>query len=363
MNPLDTEAAMKPASDSILNPAAPARQEAPLLTVDNLKVHFPVANSRLPFAGKRMLHAVDGVSFEVRPGETLGIVGESGCGKSTLSRALIGLNPPTSGRILWRGQDVAANGSKRDPSLCKSMQMIFQNPIASLDPRMTIERVVAEPLTTHFPGMGAAQVRERVLRIIERMGLSQAHLQRYPHEFSGGQCQRIGIARALISEPELVICDEPVSALDVSIQAQIVNLLKDLQRETGLALIFVAHDLAVVKYISHRVLVMYLGRVMELADKRVLYASPHHPYTRALLAAVPRPDPLRQRQVRATLGGDLPSPLALPSGCVFRTRCSYADAACAQQRPALDLMDDGAEVACIHPQFDHAGEKIAAHRL
>jgi len=332
--------------------------DIPLLSVEDLQVHFPVPNSRLPFAGKRMLHAVDGVSFEVRPGETLGIVGESGCGKSTLSRALIGLNTPTGGRILWRGHEVAGSSAHRDPLLSKSMQMIFQNPIASLDPRMTIEHVVAEPLITHCPGMGAAQVRERVLRIIERMGLSQAHLQRYPHEFSGGQCQRIGIARALISEPELVICDEPVSALDVSIQAQIVNLLKDLQRETGLALIFVAHDLAVVKYISHRVLVMYLGRVMELADKRVLYGRPHHPYTRALLAAVPRPDPMLQRQVRVTLGGDLPSPLALPSGCVFRTRCQYADEACAQQRPTLDMMDDGAAVACIHPQFDTvAGEK------
>jgi len=343
MSSLDINAAATPVASAV--PSG-----APLLSVQDLKVHFQIANSRLPFSGKRTLHAVDGVSFEVRPGETLGIVGESGCGKSTLSRALIGLNKPTSGRILWRGKEVASN-QRRDPQLSKSMQMIFQNPIASLDPRMTIERVVAEPLTTHFPGMGAAQVRERVLRIIERMGLSQAHLQRYPHEFSGGQCQRIGIARALISEPELVICDEPVSALDVSIQAQIVNLLKDLQRETGLALIFVAHDLAVVKYISHRVLVMYLGRVMELADKQVLYGTPHHPYTRALLAAVPRPDPSRQRHVRAVLGGDLPSPLALPSGCVFRTRCEHADAACAEARPALDVMQDGANVACIHPQF------------
>jgi len=334
-------------------PASTSSRLAPLLQVDNLKVHFPVPNSRLPFAGKRMLHAVDGVSFEVRPGETLGIVGESGCGKSTLSRALIGLNTPTSGSISWRGREIDTQG-RRDPKLSKSMQMIFQNPIASLDPRLTIERVVAEPLTTHFPGLGATEVRQRVLRILERMGLSQAHLQRYPHEFSGGQCQRIGIARALISEPELVICDEPVSALDVSIQAQIVNLLKDLQRETGLAMIFVAHDLAVVKYISHRVLVMYLGRVMEMADKHVLYGSPHHPYTRALLAAVPRPDPATQRQARAVLGGDLPSPLALPSGCVFRTRCAHADAACAQQRPALERMDDGAAVACIHPQFARA---------
>jgi oligopeptide transport system ATP-binding protein len=339
MNPLDAKTA-----------DASAARTAPLLQVHDLKVHFPVANSRLPFSGKRMLHAVDGVSLEVRPGETLGIVGESGCGKSTLSRALIGLNTPTSGSIRWRGREIDTKG-RRDPKLSKSMQMIFQNPIASLDPRLTIERVVAEPLTTHFPGMGAAQVRERVLHMLERMGLSQAHLHRYPHEFSGGQCQRIGIARALISEPELVICDEPVSALDVSIQAQIVNLLKDLQRETGLAMIFVAHDLAVVKYISHRVLVMYLGRVMEMADKHVLYANPHHPYTRALLAAVPRPDPATQRQTRAVLGGDLPSPLALPSGCVFRTRCAHADAACAQQRPALDRLEDGAAVACIHPQF------------
>ena len=339
MNPLDANIT-----------EAPTVGGAPLLRVDDLKVHFPVANSRMPFAGKRMLHAVDGVSFEVHPGETLGIVGESGCGKSTLSRALIGLNTPTSGSITWRGREIDTR-RRRDPKLSKSMQMIFQNPIASLDPRLTIERVVAEPLTTHFPGMGAAQVREQVLRILERMGLSQAYLHRYPHEFSGGQCQRIGIARALISEPELVICDEPVSALDVSIQAQIVNLLKDLQRETGLAMIFVAHDLAVVKYISHRVLVMYLGRVMEMADKHVLYGNPHHPYTRALLAAVPRPDPATQRQVRVVLGGDLPSPLALPSGCVFRTRCAYADAACAQKRPVLDRMEDGAAVACIHPRF------------
>ena len=287
-----------------------------LLKVDNLSVHFSIAQGGYPWSKKATLRAVDGVSFDVRRGETVGLVGESGCGKSTLARAIIGLTPVTSGSVQWKGRESVQGTSRDTTQIRRDVQMIFQDPLASLDPRMTIEQIVAEPLKTHQPQLGREEIRVRVRTMLERVGLSHHHLRRYPHEFSGGQCQRVGIARALIGEPQLVICDEPVSALDVSIQAQIVNLLRDLQRELSLSLLFVAHDLAVVKAISQRVLVMYLGRVMEFGDKRDVYREPQHPYTRALLSAVPLPDPAAERaRKHVLLRGEIPSPLKPPSGC------------------------------------------------
>ncbi|SEI70621.1 ABC transporter ATP-binding protein [Paraburkholderia diazotrophica] len=321
-----------------------------LLEVDNLSVHFQIARGGFPWSEKATLRAVDGVSFDVRRGETVGIVGESGCGKSTLARAIIGLAPITSGSVQWKGRETVAANSKRDMTqIRRDVQMIFQDPLASLDPRMTIEQIVAEPLKTHQPQLGREETRVRVQTMLERVGLNNHHLRRYPHEFSGGQCQRVGIARALIGEPQLVICDEPVSALDVSIQAQIVNLLRDLQRELSLSLLFVAHDLAVVKAISQRVLVMYLGRVMEFGDKRDVYREPQHPYTRALLSAVPLPDPSAERaREHVLLRGEIPSPLKPPSGCAFRTRCPDAIDACAHERPVATSAGIGhTQVACI----------------
>ncbi|AKK25021.1 ABC transporter ATP-binding protein [Pandoraea oxalativorans] len=320
----------------------------PLLFVEDLKVHFRVPLGDYPWSPKGTLRAVDGVSFEVRRGETVGLVGESGCGKSTLARALVGLVPMTSGTVRWRGEAVAS-GHRRHPTMRREVQMIFQDPLASLDPRMTIEQIVAEPLVTHQPGVGRAEVRRRVTTMLERVGLSEHHLRRYPHEFSGGQCQRVGIARALIDAPKLVICDEPVSALDVSIQAQIVNLLRDLQRELSLSYLFVAHDLAVVKAISHRVIVMYLGRVMELGMRDDLYGAPQHPYTKVLLQAALTPDPARARARRPLLlAGEMPSPLNPPTGCVFRTRCPIAIAACAHDLPQPVVRHGSAtRVACI----------------
>ncbi len=330
-------------------PAGAARGDDALLSVRDLKVHFRVPLGGYPWSRKGTLRAVDGVSFDVRPGETVGLVGESGCGKSTLARALIGLAPITAGSVAWRGKPLV-QGARRDIRTMRSeMQMIFQDPLASLDPRMTIEQVVAEPLVTHQPQLGRNEIRVRVLAMLERVGLNSHHLLRYPHEFSGGQCQRVGIARALIAEPRLVICDEPVSALDVSIQAQIVNLLRDLQRELSLSYLFVAHDLAVVKAISQRVLVMYLGRVMEFGERRDVYGAPQHPYTRALLAAAPVPDPVRERARRSLLlSGEMPSPLNPPSGCAFRTRCPDAIDACSHETPQPEVRGgSAARVACI----------------
>ena len=321
----------------------------PLLSVRDLKVHFRVASeSMLPWAPARVLKAVDGVSFDIMPGETLGIVGESGCGKSTLARGLLNLIPATSGSIVWQGTALEGRDKDAWQTVRKSVQMIFQDPLASLDPRMTIGRIIAEPLRTHYPDMPMAEVMQKVRAMMARVGLTEQQINRYPHEFSGGQCQRIGIARALVLQPKLVICDEPVSALDVSIQAQIINLLKELQAEMGLALVFIAHDLAVVKHISQRILVMYLGHVMELAHKDALYADPMHPYTKALLSAIPVPDPRRERNKTVQiLQGDLPSPINPPSGCSFRTRCPLVEARCAEQTPALRALNQQTQVACL----------------
>jgi oligopeptide transport system ATP-binding protein len=293
------------------------------------------------------LKAVDGVSFKLAAGETLGIVGESGCGKSTLGRAVLRLIEPAGGRVVWLGRDLAALGPEALRRQRRAMQIVFQDPLAALDPRMTVGDIIAEPLLTHEPGRGRAEIRARVEDMLGRTGLSPQMINRYPHEFSGGQCQRIGVARAMILEPRLIVCDEPVSALDVSIQAQVVNLLMRLQREFGLALLFISHDLAVVRHISHRILVLYLGKTMELADRDTLYANPRHPYTKALISAVPIPDPRLERQKqRLVLAGDLPSPLAPPTGCVFRTRCPLAIRRCAEEVPAIEQAAPGHQVAC-----------------
>ena len=320
----------------------------PLLSVTDLKVHFKLASdSPLPWAAPRVLKAVDGISFEIFSGETLGIVGESGCGKSTLARAVLNLIPASDGSIIWQGQEMRGASADVWQGLRKSVQMIFQDPLASLDPRMTIGQIIAEPLHTHLPQLPQAEVMQKVRAMMAKVGLTEQQINRYPHEFSGGQCQRIGIARALVLEPKLVICDEPVSALDVSIQAQIINLLMDLQAQMGLALVFIAHDLAVVRHISQRVMVMYLGRSMELASKQAIYKSPRHPYTQALLSAIPTPDPRRERhKTQQLLQGELPSPMNPPSGCIFRTRCPIATAACAEHRPELRALSADTQVAC-----------------
>jgi oligopeptide transport system ATP-binding protein len=318
-----------------------------LLTVQDLAVHFPIAVGGLLRRRYLPLKAVDGVSFELRPGETLGIVGESGCGKSTLGRAVLRLIEPSAGRVVWLGDDLGMLGAEALRRHRRAMQIVFQDPLAALDPRMTIGDIIAEPLLTHEPGLDKAEVKARVKDMLAETGLSPQMINRYPHEFSGGQCQRIGIARAMILRPKLIVCDEPVSALDVSIQAQIVNLLMRLQREFGLSLLFISHDLAVVRHISHRILVLYLGRMMELADRDALYQTPKHPYTRALIGAVPIPDPRLERQKqRIVLAGDLPSPLAPPSGCVFRTRCPLAIELCAREVPRIEQIAPGHQVAC-----------------
>ncbi|CDY76222.1 Oligopeptide transport ATP-binding protein OppF (TC 3.A.1.5.1) [Caballeronia glathei] len=322
--------------------------EQTILSVRDVQVHFKVkAKSRLPWAPPRTLKAVDGVSFDLRAGETLGVVGESGCGKSTLSRAILNLIPATQGEIVWMGETLSTASPRAWHDVRRDIQMIFQDPLASLDPRMTVGQIIAEPLREHRRGMSKEETTQRVRAMMAKVGLREQMINRYAHEFSGGQCQRIGIARALVVEPKLVVCDEPVSALDVSIQAQIVNLLKSLQAEMGLALIFIAHDLAVVKHISDRVMVMYLGHVMELAGKHALYAAPRHPYTRALLSAVPVPDPAVERaKVVQILSGDIPSPIDPPSGCVFHTRCPIAQPRCATEVPSLRAVSDHAAAAC-----------------
>jgi len=321
----------------------------PLLSVRDLKVHFKVRDRKAwPWTPAATLKAVDGVSFDLRAGETLGIVGESGCGKSTLARACLNLIPASGGEVVWQGRTLRPDDRAAWLAARRDVQIIFQDPLASLNPRMTVARIIGEPLRIHRPELGDDAVHAKVLAVMAEVGLTPQQINRYPHEFSGGQCQRIGIARALILEPRLIICDEPVSALDVSIRAQIVNLLQELQRRKGLALIFIAHDLAVVKHISDRVLVLYLGKTMEIARSDALYARPGHPYTEALLSAIPIPDPRIERgKVLQLLSGDMPSPIAPPSGCVFRTRCPKAVPRCAQELPALRALDGETSAACL----------------
>src|SRR5271170_645546 len=316
-----------------------------LLEVRDLAVAYTMPADGL-WQKKRVLRALDGVSFSLAPGETLGVVGESGCGKSTLARAILGLVPAASGSIAWLGRDLAQLDRRARRALCRDLQIVFQDPLASLDPRMTAGQVIAEPLTTHRPELGRRAVAELVARAMTRVGLDPSQLNRYPHEFSGGQCQRIAIARATILEPKLVVCDEPVSALDMSIQAQIVNLLVGMQDQLGLALIFISHNLTIVRHVSHRIAVLYLGRLVEIGPADALFRAPRHPYAKALIAALPIADPdLEQARVAPTLDGDPPSPLDPPSGCAFRTRCGHAVARCAAERPALERDGDHA-VAC-----------------
>ena len=323
-----------------------------LLKVQDVHVDFNVKpDGAMPWTRSLKLHAVAGVSFELKRGETLGVVGESGCGKSTLARAIISLVPTSGGNIVWLGEDLTRLSKSAMRPHRKEIQMIFQDPLASLDPRMNIGEIIAEPLRTHYPKTKKKDVKDRVRAMMDKVGLLPNLVNRYPHEFSGGQCQRIGIARALILEPKLIICDEPVSALDVSIQAQVINLLRDLQKEMGLSLIFIAHDLSVVKHVSDRIMVLYLGNPMELASSDELYAHPLHPYTKLLIDAVPIPDPEveRSRHV-ALIEGELPSPLSPPSGCVFRTRCPRVRDECAQSKPAFEAKGRDHQVACHFPE-------------
>ena len=319
-----------------------------LLSVRDLTVTFGITpRGAWPWTPENKLHAVSDLSFDLAEGECLGVVGESGSGKSTMARAVIGTVPASGGEILWNGQDLRRMGARERRRHRREVQMIFQDPLAALNPRMTVGEIVAEPLRTHEPELKRDEVRRRVGEMMERVGLLPNLVNRYPHEFSGGQCQRIGIARALILRPKLVVCDEPVSALDVSVQAQVVNLLKKLQREMGLSMIFIAHDLSVVKHISDRTLVLYLGRQMEQAPGKALIRDPRHPYTRALIASVPIPDPaLEAARVRPVLEGELPSPMNPPSGCVFRTRCPIAKPDCAHGVPPLIEAGPGHVVAC-----------------
>lgn len=315
-----------------------------ILKVDNLVMHFPIFRGVI----RRQVgavHAVDGISFNINRGETMGLVGESGCGKSTTGRAILQLYKPTSGHVYYNDLDLTTLPREEMRKKRRHMQMIFQDPYASLNPRMTINDIVGEPLLVHNIAKGA-EVSKRVGELLDLVRLNPAYASRYPHEFSGGQRQRIGIARALALQPELIICDEPISALDVSIQSQIVNLLEDLQAKFNLTYLFIAHDLSMVRHISDRVAVMYLGVIVEIADRNDLYDNPLHPYTQALLSAVPIPDPNKEKNKRIVLQGDVPSPVNPPSGCRFRTRCPLADTICAELRPEFREITPGHFVAC-----------------
>ena len=315
----------------------------PLVEVKNLKMYFPVRSG----FKNLMLKAVDDVSFDVGRGETLGLVGESGCGKTTVGRTLLRLYEPTAGEVRFDGELVTG---KNITAMRKQMQMVFQDPYSSLDPRMTVEDIIGEPLDVHHLCSNRKERREKILELMSYVGLNAEHARRYAHEFSGGQRQRIGIARALAVNPKFIVCDEPVSALDVSIQAQVINTFEDLQRQLGIAYLFIAHDLLVVQHISQRIAVMYLGRIVEIADADEVIAHPLHPYTQSLISAIPIPDPnIARSRKRIPLEGDVPSPLNMPSGCAFRPRCRYATERCAQECPSLQEVGPGHQIACWNP--------------
>ncbi|WP_223068221.1 ABC transporter ATP-binding protein [Paenibacillus caui] len=324
-----------------MNSANPSDE---LLQVKHLKKYYPVNNGMFR-KSVSYVKAVDDVSFAIRRGETFGLVGESGCGKSTTGRSLLRLIEPSDGQIFFDGEEITRLSAEEMRKRRKEMQIVFQDPFSSLDPRQNVKRILEEPLKVHGIGSGKER-RERIERLMEIVGLPAAHLQRYPHQFSGGQRQRIGIARALAVQPKLIVADEPVSALDVSIQSQVINLMQDLQEEFGLTYLFIAHDLSVVKHICDRVAVMYLGRIVEIAGKKELYDNPQHPYTQALLSSVPIPNPKAKRQ-RIILQGDVPSPSKAPEGCAFHTRCPHAMEICRQQRPSLQETGEGHFTACF----------------
>ncbi len=328
-----------------------ATMDPGLLEVRDLRKHYPTRQGWLGRSGA-MVRAVDGVSFSIAAGETLGLVGESGCGKSTTAKLILRLQDPSAGQILWRGQHIEGLNQAGMRSVRRELQAVFQDPYSSLNPRIRAADIVAEPLR-NYEALSTAQARERVASLFERVGLRPDQMLKYPFEFSGGQRQRLGIARALSVQPKLIVCDEPVSALDVSVQAQVINLMMDLQHEFGLSYLFVAHDLAVVEHISQRVAVMYLGRIVEIAPKRMIFTHPQHPYTEALLEAVPVPDPTARRQ-RRILGGDVPSPINPPSGCHFHTRCPYAEERCRREQPVMREVAAGQFAAC------HLREPLAA---
>jgi oligopeptide/dipeptide ABC transporter ATP-binding protein len=321
----------------------------PLVQVRDLVKHFPITRGIVLRRSIGAVKAVDGISFEVRRGETLGIVGETGCGKSTTAKLMMRLLQASAGEILFEGQDITRVGGARLKAVRREMQIVFQDPYSSLNPRKTIGSIIAEPFAIHGLERDRGQRKRAVQALMETVGLNPEHYNRYPHEFSGGQRQRIGVARALALSPKLLIADEPVSALDVSIQAQVLNLLRDLQRRLGLTLVFIAHDLSVVRHMCDRVAVMYLGKIVEIGPNEELYAFPRHPYTGALLAAVPVADPTRRGSDRRSLGGDVPSPANPPSACRFHTRCPKAQALCSSQEPLLEDKRSGTRVACHYP--------------
>jgi oligopeptide/dipeptide ABC transporter ATP-binding protein len=339
----------------------PANGNAPLLEAEHVQLYFPIKQGVLIDRTVGHVHAVDDVSLGLNEGETLGVVGESGCGKSTLARCFVRLLEPTSGALRYRGQDITHLGRKALDPLRREVQLVFQDPVSSLNPRKRVGQIVGTPLRLH--GVQGGKVEERVRDLLGRVGLNPEHINRFPHEFSGGQRQRIGIARALAVEPRLIVLDEPVSALDVSIQAQVVNLLDDLQDDMGLSYVFIAHDLSVVRHVSDQIAVMYLGKLMELSPAKELYTRPIHPYTEALLEAIPIPDPEENsRRVRNVLGGEPPNPINPPSGCRFHTRCPHATEVCTVVEPPLAEYAGGHVAACHHPRNVTAADVSAATR-
>ena len=319
-----------------------------LLEVNNLKKYFPIRSGNIFQKNHMEVKAVDNVSFKLRKGETLGLVGESGCGKTTCGRTVLKIYDPTEGQILYKGQDIAGLSKKEMIPYRKNMQMIFQDPYASLDPRMMVGDIISEGMLEYNKNMGKGEVKDKVCHLLDKVGLNREYINRYPHEFSGGQRQRIGIARALALDPEFIVCDEPISALDVSIQAQVINMLEELQEEMDLTYLFIAHDLCMVKHISTNIGVMYLGNMVEIGNADEVYTHPQHPYTQALLSAVPLPDPeVAKKRQRIVLEGDVPSPINVPKGCPFSGRCRYATERCRNEKPALKPLSDSHSVACF----------------